>query len=220
MLPPAKDEYVCFIDTMGIQSTMQHSLNNASNYIFKLHATLLEEWRSYASNTISIYPIMDGAYITSKSKEDILAYLTRVFNSLTCSLLNESQFKYWYFVRASIAYGSIIHGKDIPYDASLEFSTRIGYKESILIGEPIIRAYQTEKNASPMGVFIHESCATSETPIPLDWKWYSSLPSFNKKLVQHRMNQYYECMDICWNEDDYPSEKRQRHLDLFNTYYS
>ena len=68
LLPEPSQEYVCFLDIMGIQSRMKKGcLAKCGNFIFKLHATILEAWRTSGYKSVSVYPIMDGAYITSKN---------------------------------------------------------------------------------------------------------------------------------------------------------
>ena len=218
-LPKPKKEFVCFIDIMGIQNTMQHSLSNASNFIFKLHATLLEEWRKHSFNGFAIYPIMDGAYITSNKKDDILQFLSSVYLSLANVLMSEDNYGHWYFVRAAISYGEIIHGRDIPYDASYEFSSRVGHKESILIGQPIIWAYQTEGYAPPMGIYLHESCINKSYPISSDWKWFLKKP-FDYHSFREKVNNFYLYIQEHWDSTEYSREKQQEHLEKFNQYFS
>lgn len=223
-LPTAKNEYVCFIDIMGIQSKMSHSINQSSNFIFKLHAIILEIWRTSTYKSISVYPIMDGAYITSSNKSEMLNFLTYIYNSLVKNLLREEDFKYWFWIRAALAYGETIHGRNIPYDASYEFSTRVGYKEQLLIGEPMILAYSKEREAAPMGIYIDNSANSKHQGIPLDWRWfkntYIKIDSLQIKLFVQKMNQCYEDMNKIWSEEEYPIYKRTDHLNKFNLYYS
>ncbi|CCY17245.1 putative uncharacterized protein [Eubacterium sp. CAG:786] len=220
-LPKPKDEYVCFMDIMGIQSKMAHSISQSANYVFKLHSIILEAWRKSTYNHISIYPIMDGAYITSSNKEEMQNLLTYIFRALVKSLLEESDFKFWFWIRASLAYGKTIHGRNIPYDASYEFSTRVGYKEQLLFGESMILAYMGEKNAAPMGVFVDDSACRR---VSSNWHWFNnqSIKVEQSDLIQfvHKMNECYEYMGNLWKENEYPLDKRQAHLEKFNEYFS
>lgn len=223
-LPSAKNEYVCFIDIMGIQSKMSHSINQSSNFIFKLHAIILEAWRTSTYSHISIYPIMDGAYITSSNKSEMQNLLTYIYYSLVKSLLSENDFKFWFWIRASLAYGKIIHGRNIPYDASYEFSTRVGYKEQLLIGEPMILAYTGERNAAPMGIYIDNSASAKHQGIPFDWRWFQNTNiKIEQKQIEifvNKMNECYDEMGKLWNELEYPISKRTEHLNKFNEYYA
>jgi|AGTN01.3.fsa_nt_gi hypothetical protein len=222
-LPDAVSEYICFVDIMGIQSKMAHSIKQSGNYVFKLHATILESWRVAGYKSISVYPIMDGAYITSRYKSDLLNFLTYIYKSLSEALLMEKEFKHWYLIRAAIAFGSVIHGRNIPYDASLEFSSRVGYKEQLLMGAPMIKAYRGESRSAPMGIFVDESASVKKWSIPCDWKWFnndkikveqSTLDSFRNRLIE-----YYGWLSENEDNERYKIERRLEHLQQLKKYF-
>ena len=223
-LPNPRQEYVCFLDIMGIQSKMAHSINQSSNFIFKLHAIILEKWRTSTYNHISVYPIMDGAYITSSSKAEILNLLTQIYSSLVHNLLLENDYMHWFWIRASLAYGNIIHGRNIPYDASYEFSTRVGYKEQLLIGEPMILAYTGERMAAPMGIYIDHSASSKHQGVNSNWRWYENtnikVDYSEVNLFVEKMKDCYQTMQKIWSESEYPLHKREEHLNSFIEYYS
>ncbi len=223
-MPDPQKEYVCFIDIMGIQSKMAHSIKQSSNYMFKLHATLLEAWRVKGYNSIAIYPIMDGAYITSRLKNDILNLLTSVYNNLVDALIQENKFFYWYMVRASIAYGYTTHGRNIPYGACLEFSSRVGYKEQLLISPAMIEAYKGERLSSPMGLHICDSASANYQGINAEWKWYAN-PNIKTDQAQvelfiRKFSEYYDWLNINSVEEEYPIVKRQEHFAAACKYYN
>ncbi len=56
MLPTPRNEYICFLDIMGMQAKMLQSLKQACNMIFKLHATIIEILRKSGYSGISVYP--------------------------------------------------------------------------------------------------------------------------------------------------------------------
>ena len=222
-LPLPQKEYVCFIDIMGIQNKMAHSSHQSSNFIFKLHATLLEAWRLKGYSSISVYPIMDGAYITSRKKEDLLNLLTTMYNNLSADLLAEDNFNFWYMVRAAVSYGNTIHGRNIPYDASHEFSSRVGYKEQLLISPAMIEACSSEKLAAPMGIYICDSATNKRSGIPSSWKWYANI---NIKTSQEHFERFKEMFQsyLQWlNENsidsEYPASRRQSHRDNAYQYF-
>lgn len=223
-MPNPRKEYVCFIDIMGIQSKMSHSTKQSSNFIFKLHGTLLEAWRSRGYSTISVYPIMDGAYITSTKKDDILNLLTATYNSLSTALSKEYNYRFWYMVRASIAYGDVIHGRDIPYDACLEFSSRVGYKEQLLISPAMIEAYVGERDAAPMGIHICASASSRRNGIDASWKWYSNtnIKTDQQNLADFKgkLQEYFAWLNENSDESEYPAESRQRHSDAAYNYFN
>lgn len=208
---------------MGFQTKILHSVKQASNYMFKLHATLLEAWRTKAYNSIAVYPIMDGAYVTSRHKNDLLNFLSYVFRSLAVSLDETDNFAHWYMVRAAIAYGDTIHGRSIPYDASYEFCSRVGYKEQLLLSPAMIEAYNGEKLASPMGVFICESAVNTRQGINSNWKWYNNphtqTPQMNYSHFQEQLRNYLPWIFAHSTETEYPLEARKRHLVTASDYF-
>lgn len=225
LLPNAKNEYVCFIDILGIQNKMKQSLQQSANYMFKLHSTILEAWRTTAYNCISVYPIMDGAYITSRKKNEMLNLLTRIYQELGKSLIRTEDFKHWYLVRASLAFGPIIHGRDIPYKASYEFSSRVGYKEQLLIGEPIVKAYLGESKSAPMGIYIDESVLNAgKHHLALDWKWYNNTNikcyADEVEALKIKLGQYYNWIKNDRNAQNYPAERQEAHYSRLEQYYS
>lgn len=228
-IPTPQNEYVCFLDIIGIQSRMLHSVKQTSNYIFKLHATILESIREGQYKNVSVYPIMDGAYISSTSKKSILNLLSRLFREL-CLALREADFKHWYLIRASLSYGPIIHGRDIPYAASNEFTTKVGYKEQILIGSPVTWAYSNESFAPPMGIFFHDSALSSSDMmlhghIDPNWKWHKDnelikIDSAMINIFQGKFGEYYDWMYTHTPENEYPMSKRREHIKAFNNYFA
>jgi hypothetical protein len=222
-MPEAVDEYVCFVDIMGTQSKMINSMKQSGNYIFKLHATILESWRTSGYKSLSIYPIMDGAYITSRQKSELLNFLTYIFVSISEALLAENEFKHWYLIRAAIAFGQVIHGRNIPYDASLEFSSRVGYKEQLLMGAPMIKAYNGEHYSAPMGIYVDESASYKKWPIQCNWKWFknekikveqTTLVNFKSKLIE-----YYNWLKDNAENEGYKIDRQQEHLQQLKKYF-
>lgn len=217
-LPEEKTEYVCIIDILGTKEKMKASIHHAANYIFKLHATILGCWRELKYRDISVYPIMDGAYITASDKNHMLSLVSDIFKHLV-SYLFKHDFKYWYLVRCSIAYGQTIHGRDIPYMASNEFEARVGYKEQLLIGSAMIAAYYGEGKAAPMGVYIDDSAHD----IPNDWKWYSGfqdkVKDWSVRQFKVKIQNYYDWLGNHNNDKKYPAEKLAKHIELIKTYF-
>lgn len=216
LLPDANKEYVCFVDILGMKNTMNKSINQAANYIFKLHATILELWRVREPGKISVYPVIDGAYITSKNQAALRKFIALMYSELSQALLN-TPFEHWYLVRASIAYGSVIHGRDIPYAASYEFMSNIGYKEHLLLGEAMVRAYTGEHEAAPMGVYLDESMGEKYEL----WKWYREDTISWKELsiFVERLNEYYDDLFKDGDLKSLPDEKKKCIRDKIDTYF-
>jgi hypothetical protein len=86
-LPKPRNEYVAFIDIMGARTHMKKSVKETVNFIFKLHSGIISEWRQKPCKNVFVYPVMDGAYITSSNKEDIINILVRAFRSLAIDFM-------------------------------------------------------------------------------------------------------------------------------------
>lgn len=179
-LPTPGKEYVAFIDLMGTKNHMCRSVKDTSNFIFKLHAAVVGAWRKSAYQGVFVYPIMDGVYITSKYKENMEKILTRIFADLAELFIKERSPYHQFIPRCGLAYGEVIHGHDVPYQASKVFELDLGYKNNILLGQAMINAYTSENNTAPFGVCLHETAVNRATygnsrgAFSDDWVWYES----------------------------------------------
>lgn len=157
--PETQNEYVCWIDIMGTKSKMEHSVNTCGIFMLKFHAAILEAIQKKKC-AINVYPVMDGVYITSKSVNDLQTAMFHIFSELGNLFLSENDFHHQFLVKASIAYGPVIHGKDIDNSVNANLAADESYKNSLLIGLPMIQAITGEQKAPSFGVFIHESART------------------------------------------------------------
>lgn len=228
-LPTPKREYVAFVDIMGTQARMNKSVKECATYIFKLHSAIISSWREKAYKNVFVYPVMDGAYITSSSKEAMENILLRIFRSLYEEMKNSDDIDHMYLVRCAVAYGEVIHGHTVPYDASKAFELNLGYKDNILLGKAMIDAYRSECLAAPFGIYIHESALKHGDDrrygcFSEGWKWYTS---DNLKLedelasnLMSKMNTYFDSMKDVQNPLHYPDEKVELHRNLMLTYFA
>ena len=176
LLPPAIKRYVAFVDIMGIQAHMSRNTNTAANFIFKLHAAILDAWRSEKYQNVFVYPVMDGAYITAATKKDIEKMLVRIFNGLAEIQIAETNPLHRFIIRGSITFGEVIHGHHVPYEASKVFETDLAYKNNILLGPAMILAYRGEGRAAPFGIYLDDTAINhgSGKGFPEGWKWHTS----------------------------------------------
>lgn len=202
-----------------MKSKMTNSLDQAANYIFKLHATILELWRKNEPGNISIYPVIDGAYITSRNEFALRKFIAEMYSKLCRALLDEP-FAHWYLVRASVAYGSVIHGRDIPYAASYEFMSNIGYKEHLLLGEAMVRAYTGEHEAAPMGVYLDKSASDQFDSYGL-WRWYRENTISQEDLTSflYKLNAYYNYLFEEQLIDSFSNEKKKEIKGKIDAYF-
>jgi hypothetical protein len=193
-LPETQSEYVCWLDVMGTQSIMSHSLSKSANFICKLHIAALES----QNEDLHIYPLLDGLYITSKRKQPLLNFLRGVFHRVAADFIAQDEHYHKFIIKAAVSFGPILHGSDIPDEASWKLRDNELHRNALLLGMPIIQAYQSERKAPPFGVYIHESArtfsATDETPLPFVWwKWFQQGDEVNKRLYEAIVEHYSWC---------------------------
>ena len=63
-------------------------------------------------------------------------------------------------MKGALAKGTLQHGSQISSEVSPVMASRVGYKQHLLFGMPMIQAFNAEKNAPPFGIYIHESART------------------------------------------------------------
>ena len=195
LLPNPTQEYVVWLDLMGIQSSMSRSLPITANFIFKLHAAALLA----PSAGVVLYPVMDGLYAASSNQNTILEFLRSVFVEIAGEFNGAADPLHRFIVRGAIAYGPVIHGSAVPAHASNSFQTPQGteYKNAILLGMPMVQAHQSERNAPPFGLFVHESARAFSPPgvNPLHhvwWRWVNAgnAPVWN--ALRPALHQHYQ----------------------------
>lgn len=225
-LPPPENEYVCWLDLMGTKSIMSNSMYMSGNFIFKLHATVLEK----KLEDIKLYPIMDGVYITTPSKDTLIKYLVSVFRELADGFMAETKNEYKFMAKASVSYGPIIHGQSLSAETSRIFEQYNEYVSHLMIGLPMVQSFMSEVEAPPFGVFIHESArAFSSDSEPFQfrwWKWFRFLPNFNIQQKNNYANDllkqlgdYYKWLNNHSYELGYKKERIQAHKEMLDEYF-
>jgi len=229
-LPKPENSYVCWLDVMGVRQDMLVSLHRTSNNIFKLHSSVLKAERR-ASYEISLYPVMDGVFVVSPIKDHIESFLAQVFETLAETVLQQSNKIYHIFAaRAAIAYGPVIHGRDIPDEADLEIARVPWYRGSILLGNPMIQAIRAESQAPPFGIYIDESARSisTEDEHSFNRTWYrwfypnQSGRSLGKLAIGigYKLDKYFEwCENNRHMSDGYRLEDMKKHREMARQYF-
>lgn len=146
------EAYVCWLDIMGTQSSMSESFEKSANFILRFHAAVLKA----KAPKVSIYPVMDGVYISTESLSEMAAALNRIMTCLAVVFLGESN-EHRFVVRGAIAKGPLQQGSLLDDDVCPDITANAGYKDKLLFGMPMIQACASETSAPPFGIFIHES---------------------------------------------------------------
>src|SRR5438309_875923 len=88
---------------------------------------------------------------------DPLNFLRGVFGALGHEFNVTEENRFRFIVRGGLAFGPAIHGADVPAAASSVVAGPRQYRDSILLGMPMVQAHLAEADAPPFGVFVHES---------------------------------------------------------------
>jgi len=181
------DNYICWLDVMGSKNHISQSLKTSANFIFKLHASILSAFaglNNVEKDDIIIYPVMDGAFISGKSRSALEKLLRHCMRLLADTFLSEVNQEHKFVVRGAIAFGRVFHGRGIDDNANVIFRDYPEIKKSILLGLPMVLAFEAESTAPPFGIAIDRS-ARSSSPAGTEpynfswWKWFYGDRTFN-----------------------------------------
>lgn len=150
------EEYVCWLDIMGTKSSMSESFEKSANFILRFHTAVLN---AEIPKKVRVYPVMDGVYVVVKKLEDMMTFVNRIMTSLAEVFLSEPN-NHRFMVKGALAKGTLQHGSKISSEVSPDMAPKVGYKQHLLFGMPMIQAFNSEKCAPPFGIYIHESART------------------------------------------------------------
>ncbi|MEX1376765.1 MAG: hypothetical protein AB1Z23_04715 [Eubacteriales bacterium] len=141
--------------------------------------------------------------------------------------------KYNYQVKSPISYGKLNEGRHIPSTALPYFAEHQdnSYINRLMIGEPVINAYENEKHSSPFGIFIDDKAKNyfeqtlfSENN-PNDFYWWKSANN-NFEISEHKelfscILDYYEFYINLSNKHrcKYKPAKIEEHLSRAANYF-
>jgi len=228
-LPTAQAEYVTWMDVMGIGPVMGRSLDISANFIFKLHLAALHA----PSASVRLYPVMDGFYASSPNQQTMLDFLTGVFEQCADTFISTpttSSF-HRFIVRGALAFGPVIHGHTVPNSAAQPpgapasiFTANANYKDSVLIGLPMVQAHLCEKLAPPFGLYVHESARSfapqGQSPVHFTWwRWGSHNNPYWSSLLRELRNHYQWCKQRA-QAIEYEEDRIEAHEKMVNQYFA
>lgn len=212
---------------MGTKSLMERSPTSCTIKICQLHLCLSKNLSTLTSEieSLKLYPVMDGAFITAKNKTLLTHYLKSVFESMATDFIQEGSkdnHLYQSILRACIAYGPLGHGSDINTD-----EIPPNYKNSLLFGLPMSQAYSSEQEAPPFGIFIDKSARafSPSTNKPFSTRWFIWFEKnySQKKKLQEEVTKYFkwakEKMSLCLPYDEEKIEKHEKACIQYLNYY-
>jgi hypothetical protein len=221
-------EYVAWADIMGMGPAMGRSLHISANFVFKLHIAALQS----STESVRIYPVMDGFYAVSPEQKPILEFLTAVFDRCAEEFLTTSAQRplHRFIVRAALAHGFVIRGEEVPDKASNNekggdniLATNPGYRNSLLLGLPVVQAHEYEREAPPFGIYVHESARSHApaTSVPLHFVWWhwgnKSNPNWSKLLAALKKH-YAWCRKVA-RSIEYKEDRINDHQKMAEEYF-
>lgn len=231
-LPISPVQYVGWLDAMGIQSAMGRSINVTANFVFKLHIAAiksLDDLQERQREAISLYPVMDGVYFVTNDQPSLYGFLRRTFGCLAREFVETPDMRHRFLVRGALACGPVVHGRDLPVHASGVLNDYAKYRDSILLGLPMIQAYLTERMAPPFSVYVHES-ARAFTPAPRPpiratwWRWFKTSQNDDWLALAARLRDelklYFEWCKKRSFEIGYDAESIKKHEHLADQYFA
>lgn len=216
-------EYVCWLDVMGTSNQMLRSLPIAANFIFKLHVALLEACEQLTAkgrSDIRLYPVMDGAYITSKTRGALVSLLEGAMVRMAITFVREPAPFHRFLPRGAIAYGCVYHGMDLPDKANYILANNSEIRDAILMGIPVAEAYAEEGTAPPFGIAVHSSARMFAPPggHPFRFIWID----WFRRQAQHlqpadllcKLDEYFDWQADHHNMTGYSPESIKKHRAL------
>jgi len=209
-LPNPGSEYVGWFDVVGTQSHLTQSHKRAANFFAKIHLAALR----CREDPVRLYPVMDGVYVTSPSRSSFVDFVHAFYRLLSVTFCGEEKCQHRFVVRGAVAFGPVTHGRTIPGDCA-HFENP-PYRDALLIGMPMVHAYQAEHQAPPFGIFIHDS-GRSFAPAgdaPLSGRWWRWWRAEDEPLISEMrvaLPQFYSWALGHAQEFDYPPSRIAEH---------
>jgi hypothetical protein len=203
-VPSPDSEYVLWVDLMGTSAVLDWKLTTGAVNIGKLQTSIIE---SEHSDDVSIYPMMDGVYITSPA-DDIGKLTKEIFHKFSHILTNrfngyqKANLEYAPILRAGVAYGQVIHGYNLSDTKLADHKV----SDSIIIGDAVAKAHQCETNAPPFGIRLDSSLPGETETENLEW-WSSN------RRAKEILEAYEEYLKFFEENDDisYSNKKIKNH---------
>jgi hypothetical protein len=203
---------------------MTRSITVSANFVCKMHVALLEAPRKGVE---AIVPTIDGAYIVCSQRDDLLNSMRSAMKRLANLFVGETNRYEQFLVRGGIAYGPVVLGSTMGKDESKVFQNEQNrsYVDTILIGMPVIQAYEVESSAPPFGVRVDMSARAfapeGEKPMrSAYWRWHEKGKDDELvKSIKVGLDRYFAFMKAHEHEVGYKEEDRKRHDALWREYF-
>jgi hypothetical protein len=214
-----QNKYVAWIDVMGSGPTLVRSVPSAINFILKLQAAAVE----CNTKNLVLYPMNDGLFIVSDDIFEIRDLIQGVYERIHLANARAGgDMRKVFLARASIAFGPVFEGSNLTKKACPTMAANMNLASRMLIGPPVVNAYQGERHTGPFGIFVHESARVYPSN-----PWSGSLmrywspkstPSWLAPLKQS-LTEYLNYCDAHSAELDYPMDRINEHRRLAREFF-
>jgi len=240
-LQPPGGEFIAWCDCMGTGRCLSRSLHRAANSVFKLHAA--SSLAQSKTSGVRCYPVMDGIYVTTPSRDTMNRFLQHTFCALAQEFVAGHGTAHMFMMRAGLAFGPTLHGADIPEEAffgdfgdgrridrdSFQQSVLYEDRRQVLLSPAMVLAYKAERLAPPFGVYVDDSAKcypvlSSEAGgsyISTLWQWWI-LDEDARKIATVLYDQISFYLDKAETHSvgmGYPIESIRRHRALAVEYF-
>lgn len=113
-----QNHYACWLDVMGKRNSVTRSLPTSADHVCRPHVAALDALDGHQGKPPRLYPAMAGIYITSERNGPLLYFLSAVLRRLVEAFLREHHRQLRFLVRGAVAYGPLVHGRDIDAKAA------------------------------------------------------------------------------------------------------
>ena len=227
-LPAPRGEYVLWCDGMGTGRELNRQLFRAASFVFKVHMAFGIATREFAD--VQSYPVMDGLYVTSPSRETIREVIKLAFTEMGKEFICRRHTKNMFMMRAGLAFGPVIHGTDIPDAAIGDNQAALSTKSALLLSPAMVAAYHGEGKAPPFGVYVDETAQC--IPILADgddtgfqsflYHWWIGGDEETYKVAKQMHTEigfYCDMADQHSLELGYPKDRIAKHRQLAEEYF-
>jgi len=202
-LPPTRnsDEYVVWIDIMGIGGTMAEYPDVAEVNVGKLHLAVAEYEEE---NQLILYPMVDGVYAISENRDQIIDFSQEIVGRFGQNLIaragpepNRGKLKFGPLVRCGIAKGEVHHWEDLTETELADHENRT----ALVTGNAVSHAHECETEAPPLGIRVHESASVSGERTNQKWWNTEQTAVFTRRALRKYWKIYEDGCEIPYNKD-------------------
>lgn len=171
---------------------------------------------------MQLYPVMDGVYATCVTQNAMRKFIRKMFGLVAQTFIAERLEQHRFVIRGGLAYGPIMHGRNLGANASPVFTSNPGYRDAILLGMPMVQAHLSEVHAPPFGVAVDDSArvfaAGTTKPFTSPWyRWFTPATSgaLHTALLDHLTWCSERSMPLL-----YDSPRIQAHRQMVEQYFA